>query len=415
MRMSRACLFLCLFGLAMASSARGQAAAAPADQASSASSTASPAPAASQAPAATPPAQEPAPASSPTWSAGPIDFSGLIDGYYSFNFNHPASGYNQLYNFDVRANQFSLNMAKLSLAHTADPVGFQVDFGFGRTFDIMAAGEKAPEIFRYLEQAYVSFKPPKAKGFEVDFGKFVTSAGAEVIESYGNWNYSRSLLFAWAIPYYHFGVRTSFPVGKHFTGGVMVVNGWNNVEDNNTGKTLMFTGTYTAKKFAWTNNFHTGPEKPNTNKGWRNLYDTTLLLTPTAKWNAYLNFDYGSDKNIGPGSQVWYGAAVAIHYQATGKVSFTPRVEWFNDRDGFATGTGIQQQLKEVTFTGEYKLPEGLLARLEYRHDWSNQPFFQRGASVSELGGATYMGPVGTSKSQDTLTLGVVAYFGPKR
>lgn len=105
----------------------------------------------------------------------------------------------------------------------------------------------------------------------MDFGKFVTSDGAEVIETNGNWNYSRSLLFAWAIPYYHFGVRASFPVGKRFTGAVMVVNGWNNVEDNNTGKTLMFTGTYTEKKFTWTNNFHTGPEKPGTNKGFRNL------------------------------------------------------------------------------------------------------------------------------------------------
>jgi len=35
-----------------------------------------------------------------------------------------------------------------------------------------------------VEQAYVTFKPAKAKGFELDFGKFVTSAGAEVIESY---------------------------------------------------------------------------------------------------------------------------------------------------------------------------------------------------------------------------------------
>jgi hypothetical protein len=28
----------------------------------------------------------------------------------------------------------------------------------------------------------------------MDFGKFVTSAGAEVIEAKDNWNYSRSLL-----------------------------------------------------------------------------------------------------------------------------------------------------------------------------------------------------------------------------
>ena len=105
----------------------------------------------SAAPAAQTPAaaNEPAPAS-PTWSVGPIDFSGLVDGYYSFNANHPAdmgscdfpaACGNQLYNFDVQPNQFSLNMAKLSLSHSPDPVGFQVDFGFGRAFDIVHGAE----------------------------------------------------------------------------------------------------------------------------------------------------------------------------------------------------------------------------------------------------------------------------------
>jgi len=133
-------------------------------------------------PAATTPApQDPAPASSPTWSVGAIDFSGLVDGYYSFNANHPASQFNQLYNFDVKANQFSLNMAKVSISHTADPIGFQVDLGFGRAFDIIHAGEPstAPSFLRNVEQAYVMLKPAKWKGFEVDLGQFVTSAGAE--------------------------------------------------------------------------------------------------------------------------------------------------------------------------------------------------------------------------------------------
>ena len=88
------------------------------------------------------PAQAPAPAAAPAaapapWSVGGIDFSGLVDGYYTFNFNHPASATNGLYNFDTKANQFSLNMAKLSLSHSADPIGFQVDFGFGRAFDMI--------------------------------------------------------------------------------------------------------------------------------------------------------------------------------------------------------------------------------------------------------------------------------------
>jgi hypothetical protein len=346
-----------------------------------------------------------------------------VDGYYGYNFNHPASRFNQGYNFDVRANDFSLNLAKISMTHAPDPVGFQVDFGFGRAFDIISAGETAPQLWRYLEQAYVSVKPKEAKGLQFDFGKFVTSAGAEVIETNANWNYSRSLLFAWAIPYYHFGLRTTFPAGKHFTGGVQIVNGWNNVEDNNTGKTIGLTAAITGKKATWSTNYYAGPENLNTNRGWRHLIDTTLLLTPSDKFNAYINFDYGQNRDY-PGltSSVsnlnkWYGVAAALHFQPNSKWAFTPRAEWLADPQGFATGTGVSQSLKEITFTGEYKMLEGFLTRLEYRHDWSNKPFFQRGASLTTNPAFTpnYFGLPGTEKTQDTLTLGFVVFFGPKR
>ena len=360
------------------------------------------------APAGQTPAPAPAPAAAPaapTWSVGPIDFSGLVDGYYSFDFNHPAGG-NQLYNFDVQANQFSLNMVKLSMSHTADPVGFQVDLGFGRAFDIIHASEPAgPSFLRNIEQAYVTWKPLKSNGLQLDFGQFVTSAGAEVIESNANWNYSRSLLFAWAIPYYHFGLRVTEPVGKYFTGGIQLVNGWNNTEDNNSGKTIGLIANFAGKKVAWNNNYYTGPENAGTNKGFRNLYDTTLLFTPADKFNAYVNFDYGQNRsfdvnNVGL-TQKWYGIAAAAKFQFTGKIALTPRVEWFNDHNGFSTGTA--QTLKEFTITYEYRWVEGLLSRLEYRHDWSNVDFFERGSTPN------------ATKNQDTLTFAMIAFFGPKR
>lgn len=354
-------------------------------------------PAEGQAPAPAPARPEP-----PVWSVGPIDFSGLVDVYADLNPNHPASGYNAGRNFDVKANQFSLNMAKLSLEHAPDPVGFRVDFGFGRAFDIIHASEPrdTPSIMRNVEQAFVSLKPPKAKGFQVDIGKFVTSAGAEVIETMSNWNYSRSLLFAWAIPYYHFGIRTAMPIGAHFTGGFQVVNGWNNVEDNNSGKTIGLTGTLGGKKVTWSNVYYGGPENAGTSKGWRQLYDTNLLLTPSDAFNAYINYDYGENKFPGPGKTHWSGIAAAAK-MTKGKFSLIPRVEWFDDADGFSTGTA--QKLKEFTLTGEMKMKEGLLTRLEYRHDWSDKAFFDRGNEP------------GSSKTQDTLLIGFVAFFGPKR
>ena len=223
-----------------------------------------------------PAAQAPAaPAAAPTWSVGPMDLSGFIDGYYSFNFNRqtPRSGYdqvNQLYNFNDKTDQFDLSAAKLTLNHDPDPVGAHVDFIYGRTNELINAAptnSNSASQLHYIEQAFLSLKPPKAKGFELDFGKFVTSAGAEVIEAKDNWNYSRSLLFVNAIPYWHFGARTSMPVSKTETIGFQVVNGWNNVSKTNGGVTGAFTSAFVKPKATWFLNYYGGPENANTTSG----------------------------------------------------------------------------------------------------------------------------------------------------
>lgn len=386
--------------------ARGETAAVPALAA------AAPAPA----PAAQP-AAAPAPPPAPTWSLGPMDISGFIDGYYSYNANRPsdyANGQiNQLYNFNDKTDQFNLSAAKLTFNHDPDPVGARIDLIFGRTntFINKAATNGKGDQLNYIEQAFMSLKPPKAKGLEMDFGKFVTSAGAEVIESKDNWNYSRSLLFAYAVPYFHFGLRSSLPVSKTETIGAQVVNGWNNVTKSNGGVTIGLTSAYVKPKYTWNLNYYTGPENTETQNGYRNLIDSTLLLTPNAKFNAYLNYDYGQNRDgivtTPHGSYGdmllyhWQGGAVAAREQVTGKQALAGRFEYYDDYQGYTTGAA--QDLKEFTGTYEYKWIEGLLARLEYRRDWSTVNFFTRGNTQAAV------------NAQSTVTAAFVAFFGPKR
>jgi len=342
-----------------------------------------------------------------------MDVSGFIDGYYSFNANRPNTSdggdqLNQLYNFNDKTDQFELSAAKLTLNHDPDPVGAHVDFVYGRTNSLINAAPSnatSAEQLSYLEQAFLSLKPPKAKGFELDFGKFVTSAGAEVIEAKDNWNYSRSLLFVNAIPYWHFGARTSIPVSKVETIGFQLVNGWNNVSKGNGGVTGVFTSALTKPKATWSLNYIVGPENQNTTSGLRNLIDTTLLLTPPGKVNAYINFDYGSNKDAVQAQgdtklNTWDGVAFALHDQANAKSAISGRFEYFNDANGFQTGT--QQHLYEFTATYEYKWVEGLLARAEYRGDFSNEQYFHKLASQ-------------TADQQQTITFSMIAFFGPKR
>ena len=414
---------------------------------------ASAAPAADPAPAAQATTPPPAPASPPVWSLGPIDFSGAIDGYYSFNFNHPRffeSGnggeQNILYNFNIPTNQFSLSFLKLGMSHTADPVGFEFDLAYGDTMKQIDSVSNPPGNFfdNIVEQAYVSFKPTKAKGFEADFGKFVTSAGAEVIESYTNWNYSHSLLFAWAIPYYHLGLRTSWPVGKHATAGFQVVNSsWNNSVAINTAATLGANLMLTYPKWNWMLDWYGGPGNAGINKGWKNLFDTTVNLTASAKWAAYINYDYGEIRLWNPGCGAagslcplngfgqnqyvdWQGVAGALHIMPTSKWSVTGRYEFFDDPQGFAmlganpyvnTSAAVSKNVQEFTGTVEYKFLEGLMWRGEYRYDWSDKPFFQVGGGTDAefaLGGPASFG-LGNSKHQNTLTFAIIAFFGPKR
>ena len=359
---------------------------------------------------ATPAPADPAavPAAAPVWSAGGIDFSGLVDGYADLNFNHPASKNNVIRNFDVKANQFSLNFAKLSMEHAADPVGFKLELAVGRAMEIFHATEPAGgEVYKHLLQAYVSLKPAAFKGTQIDFGKFVTSAGAEVTETHLNWNYSRSLLFTNG-PYYHFGLRTATPIGKHFTGGVQVINGWNNVEDNNSAKTVGLTAAFTSSKINWFNNYYVGNEKTDTlggvkikAPGLRHFYDTVVAVNPNGKANLLINFDYGTDQNPGGRDSKFYGTSAAFRYAFSDRWAMSPRWDWYKDRDGFITGK--TQTLQEFTFTVDCKLKEGFLSRFEYRRDWSNQPFFDRGNET------------GNWKNQDTVLVGMIVYFGPKR
>lgn len=365
---------------------------------------------AAQAPAAAAPAPAAAPLKFP-WKVGPMAVTGFIDGYYSYNYNQPTTSannqINDLYNFNDKTDTVDLSAAKLTLNHDPAPFGAHFDFMYGRTNGLVTAGLQGD----YIEQAYLSLKPPAAKGFEADFGRFVTSAGAEVIEAKDNWNYSRSILFAWAIPYTHFGLRTSMPVSKTETIGVQVVDGWNVITKNNGWATVGLTSALVKTKYTWNVNFYTGPENALAGHGYRNLVDTTLLLTPNSKFNAYINYDWGRnhDAIVGKGLaasgdtniNTWQGVAFAAHQQINGAFAVAGRYEYFTDPNGFETGTA--QHLNEFTGTFEYKvpkMPQALVTRAEYRHDQSDEPFFHKNAH-------------GMVDAQSTVSVGLILILAP--
>jgi hypothetical protein len=154
-----------------------------------------------------------------------VSLTALVDGYYQYNANHPVDG-NYTQPFTAVNSQFGLNLLEVQLDKPVDkssPLGFRVALGFGNamsatTGTALTCGAYAGTTgcdgnntsTQYLKEGYLSYMAPLGKGLQIDFGKYVTPAGAEVIESNQNWNYTRSILFYDAIPYYHFGVRAKY-------------------------------------------------------------------------------------------------------------------------------------------------------------------------------------------------------------
>jgi hypothetical protein len=323
---------------------------------------------------------------------GPTSLSGFVDVYYGQNFNNPTSQTNGYRFFDGATNSFGLNLVELVVDKapeaTNSRTGYHVALGFGQAINTVNGSEpKAGLGFdQYLKEAYFSYLAPVGKGLQIDVGKFVTPAGGEVIETKDNWNYSRGLLFTWAIPYYHFGMRAKYVFNDKYSLTGFLVNGWNNVISNNTGKTYGMTlGWNPNKKFGIAQTYLGGPQANNNTSNWRHLSDTVITYSPTARLSFMVNGDYArGDRVQNQTTKIfsppvyWTGVGGYVHYALTGNSAFATRYEYFLDPNGFATGTA--QHMNEFTTTLERTVAHHIISRFEFRRDFSNQPVFLKGA-----------------------------------
>lgn len=339
-------------------------------------------------------AQDPAPSPSPAPEPPPVTVSGFVDVYYGYNFNKVDP---LLRTFDVQHNAFSLSLAEVAFAKAVTPeskVGFRADLNFGKTADLTAAFEPedgGKEVYKHIQQAYVSLLTGKVQW---DAGKFVTPMGAEVIESQDNWNYSRSILFGYAIPFYHTGIRATVTASPKVTLTGYLVNGWNNGSEINGNKTVHLGITLKPNdKVTWIGNYMVGKETAGSEDN-RNLFDTTLTIAFSPKFSLMGNYDYGSE-----GDTSWWGVAAYAKLQPTPNWGLVGRYEYLDDTDGGFMTFGTKGQ--SLTVTSDHLVAGGLKMRLEYRTDFTDEAFFTKSDGSIK-------------KSQTTLTVGLVYGFGGK-
>ncbi|MBI1909568.1 MAG: porin [Deltaproteobacteria bacterium] len=331
----------------------------------------------------------------PFWQKTKV--SGSADVNYNYNFNRPvttssvAPAINGYRVFDANANTFNVGLVELAIENSpTDWVTFRTDLDFGHDVAAFhAAGLGTTEFFD-LQQAYIALKADVGNGLTVKVGKFVTLHGAEVIEAASNNNVSRGLLFNYAIPFTHTGIVASYPFADWISLDLGIVNGWNNVVDNNSGKSAH--GMLTIKpfdKFTFTLGGTVGPETAGKNSPIRTLIDAIATYALNPKWTFTLNYNLGRDGGLGGtnGLADWQGVAGYVHWKPMDRFGLTLRGEFYKDDVGtlgVPTGAVASSKLYEGTLTSHLYLTDGLDLRFEFRHDQGDQTSFLTGSGSSK-------------------------------
>ena len=333
---------------------------------------------------------DPPPAPAPTFSIAGFDLTGHIDiGYTNLRGSGKFdSGVNSRV-FDFGRNKLSLHAIDLQLAKTPEN-------GFGGVLDV-TLGKDADTIAAYgtidknrgpangvdkradVTQAFVHYG---AGSLTLIAGKFVTLSGAEVIKSAADTNYSRSILFGYAIPFTHTGVRATYKVSDTLTfiGGVN--QGWDAFKDTNGDKTIELSAALTPdKSLSLLVTGYSGKEQlanypKSKEKGTRNLLDIVATLIVNDQLTLIGNYDYGTQDSgsAGIGKAKWQGFAGYANYQCNDQWRMSLRGEFFDDKDGYRTG--VVQKWKEATATVAYLPDKNLELRAEVRGDRSDNAAF---------------------------------------
>ena len=251
-------------------------------------------------------------------------------------------------------------------------------------------------------QAYGSVLAPIGKGLWLDVGKFVSPLGIENNYTKDQLNYSRSYFFSF-LPYYHMGLRASYPLNSKVTATYWLVNGANQTEDfNNSKSQAVILGFNPTPTFSANVNYYTGREYQPGRPGRLHVVDTYATWSPSAKWTVAGEADYVVNRNetTNEPSRVTGGAAY-LRYRFTNRYSLASRYTLLNDKGGLYTGQS--QNLRDFTLTATTELSEGFQMRWEYRRDSSGRRYFA-GDRTNAF-----------EKSQNTILLGLIWWFGGKQ
>jgi hypothetical protein len=320
--------------------------------------------------------------------------SGYVAAQYQFKFNAlhgDVANTDPVRLFDNRDNSFYLNAAQINLERLASKdmiVGYHLEIAAGHDPDVYD-GQTIT-----LQEGWVQIMAPIGDGLDIRAGRMATLVGYEVLESPNNMNTSRGLLFSFVQPFTHTGVRAAYNFGETASATIGFNNGLNpagsdQFSDNDHGKMVeLQLALKPMKDLSAAVTLLFGNDTANiSNSVSDNFYVFDIVVAYTMdKLTLALNVDFASAQGaLAPNNRAAFsGFAAYAKYQVTDSFAGALRFEYMSDKDGAFFGpvvagdSGTGARMLGVTLTGELKVAQQLILRVELRSDNSNQHNFGR-------------------------------------
>lgn len=323
----------------------------------------------------------------PTDSAAtpnPLTFYGFVDGYYGYDFRYAATNTRPgfLYSHN-RQNEFTINQGMVGLRYDNGQVRGAIGLHAGSYPSANYAAEDP--VFRHIYEGYAGFRPFKKAWLDV--GIFGSHIGFESALSKDNWTLTRSLM-AENSPYYEAGARFTYEVSPQLTLTGLVLNGWQNIRENNQGKAL---GTQvqwrpTAKLLINSSTFYGNEQPQDSVRRRRYFHNFYASYAATDRLSLALVFDVGKQESgqRGGKADTWHTGAAFVRYQLAPKWSATARAEYYHADRGVIIRsfsplpTDTDFQVKAASLNLDYAPTANVVFRVEGRLMDAKRPVFEQ-------------------------------------
>lgn len=225
----------------------------------------------------------------------------------------------------------------------------------------------------------------------IDAGIFTSHIGYESIPSKDNWCYTRSIVADYT-PYYETGVKLSSPIASNLYASLLLLNGWQNIVDNNADKSVGWQLQYKDSSntiLNWSTYF--GNDQPDSMKRqyriWNNFYTQFLVGSSTSL--AFLA-DVGFQENVSEDNlSLVYSVGIQCRQELSNRVKIAARMEYYSDAKDIIVGTATPNGMQTLSSSMnlDYAVNANSLLRLEARYFSSKDAVYRTtsGASNNEF------------------------------